>query len=149
MHKQTKKWKKYNYLGRRKPFIAVTISFIHTVLAKKCNKLTLSKLPTLESMEISVQDSQQFFSMIWCIFHSFFLFSTKKKSIYQKPIIEMRNFLLNEKSNVMYRVFKVKWNNVFSKYSWEFCFFEMNFLRNLIKIIFTWIIDQCWWIEKL
>ena len=34
MHKQTKKWKKYNYFGRRKPFIAVTISLIHTVWMK-------------------------------------------------------------------------------------------------------------------
>ena len=33
MHKQTKKWKNYNNLGRRKPFIAVTISLIHTVFS--------------------------------------------------------------------------------------------------------------------
>ena len=37
MHKQNKKVEKYNYLGRRKPFIAVTISLIHTVVFWKCN----------------------------------------------------------------------------------------------------------------
>ena len=52
MHKQTKKWEKYNYLGRRKPFIAVTISLIHTVLTNALFKITVNSQKNAEKYNV-------------------------------------------------------------------------------------------------